>query len=222
MVSSIPLFPLGTVLFPGVVLPLHIFEPRYRTLVRDLMAAPPGHQRFGVVAIREGREVGIRAASQLHTIGCAADLQQVEALPDGRFSIVATGGRRFRLLDLDTSDDLARATVEYLDDPETAGADEVAGQVAAAFLRYYDALLTAQGNPPDGELELPDRPRDLAYAVADAMLLDDGEKQQLLAAASTNRRLELELSLLQRETAMVGGFGMRPAVELQHPPYNDN
>jgi Lon protease-like protein len=222
MVSSIPLFPLGTVLFPGVMLPLHIFEPRYRMLIRDLMAAPEGSRAFGVVGIREGREVGIGAISQLHAIGCTAELRRVEALPDGRFYIVATGGSRFRVLDLDTSEELARAAVEFLDEPETDGADEVAEQVAAAFMRYYHALLAAQGNASDDDLDLPDRPRDLAYAVADAMLLDDGEKQQLLAASSTNTRLEMELALLQRETAMVGQFGMRPAVELQHPAYNEN
>ncbi len=222
MVSSIPLFPLGTILFPGVMLPLHIFEARYRTLIRDLLAAPDGAQVFGVVGIREGREVGIRAISQLHPIGCTAELRRVEALPDGRFYVLATGGSRFRVLDLDTSDDLARAAIDYLDEPETAGADDLARHVAAAFRRYYTALLTAQGKVPDDDLDLPLRPTDLAYAVADAMLLDDGEKQQLLAAPSTNRRLELELALLQRETAMVGQFGMRPAVELQHPSYHEN
>jgi uncharacterized protein len=222
MVPWIPLFPLGTVLFPGVMLPLHIFEPRYRMLIRDLMAAPEGSRAFGVVGIREGREVGIGAISQLHAIGCTAELRRIEALPDGRFYIVATGGTRFRVLELDTSDALVCAAVEYLDEPETAGAEEMAELVGAAFVRYYNALLTAQGKAPDGDLELPDRPGDLAYAVADAMLLDDGEKQQLLAAASTNRRLELELALLQRETAILNQFGMRPAVELQHPSYNEN
>ena len=146
----------------------------------------------------------------------------MEALPDGRFYVMASGGSRFRVLELDTSADLARAAVEYLDEPETARAGDLAARVGAAFARYYNALLTAQGKAPDNDVELPVRPRDLGYAVADAILLDDGEKQQLLAAASTDRRLELELALLQRETAIVGRFGMRPAVELQHPPYNEN
>ncbi len=74
--SVIPLFPLGTVLFPGVVLPLHIFEPRYRLLVRELMH-PSNRPEFGVVAIRQGTETGQNGASELYGIGCAAALRQV-------------------------------------------------------------------------------------------------------------------------------------------------
>src|SRR4051794_6839646 len=101
MAQRLPLFPLSTVLVPGLVLPLHIFEPRYRQLVSDLEALPEDDREFGVVAIREGREVGAGSLRALYDVGCAATLQQVTQLPDGRSQILSTGARRFRLLDLD-------------------------------------------------------------------------------------------------------------------------
>jgi hypothetical protein len=98
----IPLFPLGTPLFPGIVLPLQVFEPRYRALVRDLLALPEGAQRrFGVVAIRQGWEVErVAPAEALYDVGCSAVLQVVRSQPDGGFAVVAVGAERFRLLDV--------------------------------------------------------------------------------------------------------------------------
>src|ERR687898_826503 len=97
----IPLFPLGTPLFPGVVLPLQIFEPRYRRLMQDLQAHPEDGARrfFGVVAIRQGWEVEkVAPAEALYDIGCTARLQTVRPQPDGGFRIITVGGDRFRLL----------------------------------------------------------------------------------------------------------------------------
>src|SRR6266536_797947 len=93
MSESLPLFPLGTVLFPGLLLPLHIFEERYRQLVRDLLAGP-GPRRFGVVAIREGRETGTNGISGLYQIGCTATLRQVTQHDDGRFDLVTAAAQR--------------------------------------------------------------------------------------------------------------------------------
>src|SRR5215831_15157203 len=102
MSQTMPLFPLGTVLFPGLVLPLHIFEERYRQLVRELIQRPDDvPKRFGVVAIREGREVGPDGIRALHEVGCAAELRAVEPYDDGRFDIVTTGSHRFRLTAID-------------------------------------------------------------------------------------------------------------------------
>ena len=104
MTDLMPIFPLGTVLYPGLLLPLHIFEDRYRQLVRDLVALPDdAERRFGVVAIREGREVGSDGVRALHEVGCTAELSQVEAYEDGRFDLVTVGATRFRVLAIDTS-----------------------------------------------------------------------------------------------------------------------
>src|SRR3954469_1552486 len=100
MGELIPLFPLSTPLFPGIVLPLEIFEPRYRRLVRDLLALPEGtERRFGVTAIRQGWEVErIAPAEALYDIGCTASVRAVQPSPDGRFQLVTVGAERFRLL----------------------------------------------------------------------------------------------------------------------------
>jgi uncharacterized protein len=134
----IPLFPLGSPLFPGIVLPLQVFEPRYRVLVQDLLAEPEdGDQRFfGVVAIRQGWEVEqVAPAEALYDVGCTARLQVVRPRPDGGFRIVTVGGERFRLLDVvvgDAAGETAgsappylRAEVEWLADEEAA--EEAAG-----------------------------------------------------------------------------------------------
>jgi Lon protease-like protein len=130
MGELIPLFPLGTPLFPGIVLPLQIFEPRYRRLMRDLQARPEGGDGrfFGVVAIRQGWEVEqVAPAEALYDIGCTARVQAVRPQPDGGFRIVTVGGERFRLLDVVVGDDppYLQAEVEWLAEEEAA--EEAAG-----------------------------------------------------------------------------------------------
>ena len=130
MGELIPLFPLSTPLFPGVVLPLQIFEPRYRRLVKDLVGLPEGSDRrfFGVVAIRQGWEVEeVAPAEALYDIGCTARLQVVRPESDGGFQIVTVGGDRFRLLDVVVGQDppYLQAEVEWLADEEAA--EEAAG-----------------------------------------------------------------------------------------------
>jgi hypothetical protein len=129
----IPLFPLSTPLFPGVVLPLQVFEPRYRALVRDLLDRPDdGQRRFGVVAIRQGWEVEqVAPAEALYDVGCTALLQAVRPQPDGGFAIVTVGGERFRLLDVVLGEaggrepPYLRARVDWLAEEEAA--EEAAG-----------------------------------------------------------------------------------------------
>jgi Lon protease-like protein len=119
------LFPLGTPLFPGVVLPLQIFEPRYRRLMRDLLAHPEesDHRFFGVVAIRQGWEVEkVAPAAALYDVGCTARLQRAVPQPDGGFRIVTVGGDRFRILDVvvGTEPPYLQAEVEWLAEEEAA------------------------------------------------------------------------------------------------------
>jgi uncharacterized protein len=130
MGELIPLFPLGTPLFPGIVLPLQIFEPRYRRLMRDLLTLPEAGDRrfFGVVAIRQGWEVQhIAPAEALYDVGCTARVQAVRPQADGGFRIVTVGGERFRLLDVVVADDppYLQGEVEWLAEEEAA--EEAAG-----------------------------------------------------------------------------------------------
>lgn len=218
--ARLPLFPLGTVLFPGVLLPLHVFEQRYRQLVRDLLAAPHEQRRFGVVAIREGREVGAQGVRALHAVGCLARLRRVEPYDDGRFDIVTTGSQRFRLERLEDSRPYLQGDVELLDEPLGAGADTARAQVAGAWSTYRDTLGSADEHLGD-DLAAADATT-LSYLVAAGMVLDLGDKQRLLEAPDTAGRLARELALLRRETGLLGRLPSLPAVELTHLPASPN
>ena len=145
MGELIPLFPLGTPLFPGIVLPLEIFEPRYRRLVADLTAPPAGSPRrvFGVVAIRQGWEVErVAPAAALYDVGCTARLRSVRPRPDGGSRIVTVGADRFRLLDVLVGDDppYLQGRVEWLAREEAA--EDAAGD--------REGLVGGTAPPPDG------------------------------------------------------------------------
>jgi len=222
MSETMPLFPLGTVLYPGLLLPLHIFEDRYRQLVRELLDGPEP-RRFGVIAIRKGRETGVDGISALYEIGCTATLREVVQHDDGRFDVVTVGDQRFRLLGLDHSRPYLRGEIELL--AEEAG-DEAAAALAVqavqrAFRDYLDALAThgaARVEVPD----LPDEPVLLSYLVAASMIVDLSDRQVLLAERDAGRRLVAERALLARETNMLRRFTSTPATDIRSSPYNPN
>ncbi len=221
--TFLSLFPLATVLYPGVVLPLHIFEARYRQLIRDLVEQEDGPRAFGVVAIKEGRETGGEGVTALHDVGCTAVLQQVQAYPDGSMDIVAIGQTRFKVMDLDFSSDLVRAQVEMLtDDFSNTSPLALTVAVSRSFRTYRTAIARAQGIDDLEEIELPTDALDLSFVIATAMVLDVSEKQRLLAAATATQRLQLEHTLLRRELLMVEQLSVRPAVELPRAPYSSN
>jgi Lon protease-like protein len=218
--ARLPIFPLGTVLFPGLVLPLHIFEPRYRTLIRDLMNRPPDHAReFGVIAIRGGWEVpagtpgGLTAGGSLtlYDVGCTAEIRQITEHPDGRFDIVTVGRRRFRLADVvqDPAPYLV-GEVTMLGEPsgDEANLERLATTVLELFQRYI--TLMRQDAPDVGE-QLPDRPAVLSYLVAASAALSVDDRQRLLAAEDTVRRLRAERSLLRRELTLLSRLRAVPA-----------
>ena len=207
MPDELPLFPLGhAVLFPRVVLPLHVFEERYRELVRTLVAQDdPGSRRFGVVAIRQGWEVGADAVQALHAVGCAAELRRVSRYPDGRFDIVTVGSDRFRLLDIDhASKPYLVGRVEWLPgDPADGGeAALLVGGVGALFEEYAAAAAGLRGSALEPH-ELPEDPSVLSYLVASSAVLTLQDRQVLLEAGTAAARLRAELRLLKRETTMV-------------------
>lgn len=222
MPDRLPLFPLGLVLFPGLVLPLHVFEQRYRVLVAELLERPEPERRFGVVAIRSGSEVGEDGVRALHDVGCVAQLRRAEPYDDGRFDVVTTGAERFRLAGLvDAGTPYVMGEVEWL--PEQ-GPEDVAGLdlgVRAAFSDYLAALGRAQGS----ELDVPELPADplvLSYAVAATVVVDLEERQALLAATDAPARLRAEVSLLRRETRLLERLVSRPAPDLARTPVNPN
>ena len=222
MTETMPLFPLGTVLFPGLVLPLHIFEERYRQLIGDLLDGPEPRD-FGVITIRKGRETGVDGVSALHEIGCTARLREVMRHDDGRFEVVTVGTQRFRLLGLDHSRPYLRGEIEPL--TEETG-DEAAAALAVqavqrTFREYLDALATegaAQISVPD----LPDEPVLLSYLVAASMIVDLSDRQVLLAEPDAAGRLAAERTLLARETRILRTLTSTPATDLRSSPYNPN
>ena len=222
MSETLPLFPLGTVLYPGLLLPLHIFEERYRQLVRDLLDGPKP-ARFGVIAIRKGRETGVDGVSSLHEIGCTATLRQVTEHDDGRFNLMTVGTERFRLIDCDDSLPYLRGTVQVLTDD--AGDEPTAGkaarQVRRAFQGYLEAL-AAHGAARIDVRELPDEPVTLSYLVAASMIIELPDGQRLLAEPDAASRLTAELGLLARETALLKSLSSAPAPDLRSSPYSSN
>ncbi len=218
----LPLFPLGAVLYPGMLLPLHIFEERYRQLVQDLLDGPDP-RRFGVIAIRKGRETGIEGVQSLYEIGCIATLRRVEQYDDGRFDIITVGTQRFKLNRLDETRPYLQGEVELLADEvaDPAAALPLVRTVQAAFRTYLDAL-TEWGGATVRIEELPDEPMLLSFIVAAAMIIDLTERQRLLAEPDTLRRLEAQRALLSRETAMLKTTTSRPAPDLRNTPYNPN
>ncbi|MFG1923769.1 LON peptidase substrate-binding domain-containing protein [Cryptosporangium sp. NPDC048952] len=235
MAEIIPLFPLGTVLFPGVVLPLHIFEPRYRALIRDLMAAEPDSRQFGVCAIRQGWEVGEDAVTALYEVGCTAELRQVHPYRDGRMDVVTVGRNRFRLLEvLPAGADVPylRARIERLpefdaDVSANEEAEVLAGGVREVFARcrtLLHATLRAgeqaagdDSRPVLPALPLPSDPSMLSYLVGSAAPLTLDDQQSLLAIDEPVSRLRRELRLLKREATMLSRLRAVPVplAELQ-------
>ena len=224
--ERLPLFPLGLVLFPGLVLPLHVFEERYRVLVRELLERPEPERRFGVVAIREGREVGADGVRALHEVGCVARLQRAEAYPDGRFDVVTTGAERFRLVELHLAAagrPYLAADVELL--PESAGDTDEAQLLRVGVERAYRAYgsaLEAAGGDDVAAADLPRDPTVASYLVAATVLLDLDERQTLLAAPDTVQRLRAELRALRREAVLVRTLAAVPAPELTRSPLSPN
>jgi uncharacterized protein len=218
----LPLFPLGAVLYPGMLLPLHIFEERYRQLVGDLLARPEPRQ-FGVIAIRKGRETGIDGVHSLYEIGCTATVRRVDERDDGRFDLVTVGTQRFRLLAVDQTLPYLQGEIELLaeDVAEQAAAAPFARALQAAFRAYLDAL-TKRGGATVRIEDLPSDPVLLSFVVAAAMVIDLPERQGLLDEPDTVRRLSAERALLTRETAMLRATTSRPAPDLRYTPYNPN
>jgi Lon protease-like protein len=204
-----------------LVLPLHIFEPRYRQLVEELLAIPDEEEReFGIVAVRDGRDIARDGIDAIFPVGTATILRQVERLGDGRFDIVTTGTRRFRVLGLDASEPLLRADVEFLDDITDPVDAVLAAQVSRRFLDYRAALggqVAGAMDPEDQDVEdadLPEDPTVLSYLVTAAMMLPTEERQGLLSAATTGERLLLARALLGRETALISMLSAVPALDV--------
>src|SRR3954453_14334265 len=153
-------------MLPGVVTPLHIFEDRYRGLVRELGGIDSVFDRvFGIIAIREGYEVGDHGMQSAHRVGTLVQLTEVEAYDDGRFDIEVIGRQRLRVLESDNSGPFLRGEVELLPDEDEPEAQVEAEKTLATFETYRDALSELRGGPVLAG-EMPNDPAYLSYALA--------------------------------------------------------
>jgi hypothetical protein len=193
--GKLRLFPLNTVLFPGAVLNLHVFEERYRKMIAECLDTG---EAFGVVLIRDGEEAGDPDAVP-HDVGTTAEISEVTPLPAGRYYISTTGGRRFRIEQIVSRDPYLTAEVRFLDeggDDEDARASELTHRVLGEFREYVRLLVAFSGNA--GNVDVPHDPVDASYAVGDALQVADALKQRLLEARNAEARLATELGFLRR------------------------
>jgi uncharacterized protein len=222
--EQLPMFPLNTVLFPGVTMPLHVFEDRYRALVHHLLKIPDRTERlFGVVAIREGYEVGSHGAQSVHRIGCVAQMTTVEPHPDGRFDIEIVGRQRMRLDSMDTSGAYLVGGVDRLpEEPVSAlGPDEEAERTMNTFAAYRTQLSALRGAEVlDGVF--PSDPTYLSYSLAATCLLTLRERQALLETDSAHERLIMLRHSLYEEMRAMKAVPSLPATEVARTAWSPN
>lgn len=191
------LFPLSMVLFPGISVPLHIFEERYRQLVRECLDAG---DPFGIVLAHDDKEVA--GVPQPHSVGTTAIITDVRALEDGRMNIIVRGDMRFRILDLVTGQPYLGAYVEYLL-PEVSEKirDPVGlGLVRDLFRKYVKKLMNIGGHDLR-VMDLPDDPELLSSVVAFLMAVPIRQRQALLEETDIAALLSVQIELLEELTA---------------------
>ena len=196
----LPLFPLRTVLFPGMFLPVHVFEPRYRQLLRDVL----GDGRvFGVALIRSGEEVG--GPAEPFDVGCSARIETVRELANGRVFVLARGDRRFAIESLATDEEpYLVCRVRWLPEPEGDEAAELAQNARAAFDEYRLAISSVGTQRyAEADLEPATSAVDLSYTIASRLAIDAAERQLLLESGDASDRLRDELHFLERENAFL-------------------
>ena len=209
--TGIPLFPLNTVLFPGMVLPLHIFEERYKLMVgRCIQDNLP----FGIVLIRNGTEVG--GGAEPFEVGTLARISDVQTVEDGRYRLNAVGTQRFRIAALHHDQPYLTGDVEIIDMDPPSGATpsmaerQAAEHVTALFGEYFRLSLTLARQWQD-TISLPDDPTALADFVAARLVAPAELKQRMLEAPTTRARLDLEEAILAEAIPM-----LTESVRLRH------
>jgi Lon protease-like protein len=219
--ESLPMFPLNAVLFPGISVPLRVFEDRYRALVHHLLREPDLTKRvFASVAIREGYEVGDHGAQSLYRVGVRLQLTDVEAHEDGTFDVVAVGMERIELQRLDPSGTFPVGHVEPHPDPESAVSESVLEHARAAFTAYRAALTALRSDPYEGSL--PRDPTYLSWTLAALAPLPMSERQTLLEADDAGERLVLLTDLLRAELRAMNVIPSLPATEVARTRWSPN
>ncbi len=186
-----PMFPLGTVLFPHALLPLHVFEPRYRVMTRHVMR---GAQEFGVVLIERGSEVG--GGDVRFDVGTVARIVRATELPDGRFALTAVGVRRMRVVRWLLDEPYPRAEiVRAVDEPALPDDADARDRVETAITGVYDLARRLDARVPDAPA-LDRDPVRASFEAAAAAPIGALDKQRLLECDGAGARLEMLARLL--------------------------
>jgi hypothetical protein len=193
------MFPLGTVLFPHAVLPLHVFEPRYRALTRAVL---DGDQEFGVVLIERGSEVG--GGDVRFDVGTVAHIVQASELADGRFALSVVGVSRFRVEQWLPDDPYPRAEIVEIDDAnDVAGSVALVDPVVAALREVYELYGRVHDVATSVPLELSPDPEQASYEVAALAALGPLDAQRVLELPDTETRLRVLLEVLVDHAALL-------------------
>ncbi len=191
---ELPLFPLNVVLFPGTIVPLHIFEPRYRQLIMDCQEE---EKPFGIVLVKPESEF---MNEEPHTIGTIAEIHNLQKLEDGGYNLMAVGVKRFRILSKHNEKAYISGLVEPFDD-QSESESELKSLVQRAhqlFETYLNMLLDA-ADEQELHANLPEVPEDLSHFIAYFLEVEDDKKQEFLELTSTKQRLQEEIAILRRE-----------------------
>lgn len=193
---QLPIFPLDLVLFPGGIVPLHIFEERYQMMIELCLE----HQSlFGVVLIKDGEEAGEPA--EPHHVGTAVEIIEVNQLEGGRLNVVTAGQYRFEILDIQQRlpYQVGRVRMPVVPDVAECNSFEPTGEEARELYQDYEALLChlfLDWEPPEG---IPHDSRDLAFQIGRRLHISLSEKQLLLETLPVDQLLTREAAVLKRE-----------------------
>ena len=206
--KSIPIFPLNTVLLPGQVMPLHIFENRYRALMSDLLALPEVERRFGIISIKKGSEVK-EDLPVLADVGTIAVLRKSTTNEDGTFEILVIGGQRFDLLTVSKEKaPYLMADIKVRKETETdfdTASLTLAKEKCDEFMMMFDA------DNDNASQKLPDTPSSLSFLLTSLLPINNLEKQGLLEIDDANERLKKVLKIINRETILMQEIPSVPA-----------
>lgn len=217
VLEYLPLFPLNTVLFPGVVLPLHIFEERYKEMFKY---AIDNAGQFGL-SYRSDAEVGKETVPEPGSVGCAAKINVVLPLESGRMNILSTGLVRYRVVEMTQLSPFLIAKIQpFTDDPEpNEDLTDFFENTKEVGKKYFSMLQAINDVSVSGDLDLPEEAEPYSLFVASVLSVSNDEKQQLLEITSTRLRLarvrhylsrsiaEAEARLSRHESAKSNGHG---------------
>ena len=215
MSERLPLFPLHTVLYPGVPIKLHIFEERYRRMMATVIE---GTREFGVVLIKEGREA-LGPLAQFHSRGCTARITHIEPLPAGRMNLLALGEMLFNVDSTRTEHGYLVGEVRRLPPVRSDSVDEFAAQdeIRELLIRYFKRL-----NRPVDATQLPEGLIELAYTAAYLIPIAQHKKQELLDQDCLSGLVSALLDMLRQQLAMLEFMSKAGRSSSSDSGYNPN